>query len=162
MTTKLPLSPHKPSIPTTLPDGLIEDLRGMIEQTRKSIASTVNTRITMLYWHVGNRVRKEILKEERAEYGRSIVASVARQLTLLYGKGFSEKSLRRMLQFGELFHDEQIVASLLRQLSWTHFTLLIPIKDPIKSDNYADIGGIRGWESLCFSHVFAFHQDTLI
>ena len=107
-------------------------------------------------------IRKEILKEERAEYGRSIVASVARQLTLLYGKGFSEKSLRRMLQFGELFHDEQIVASLLRQLSWTHFTLLIPIKDPIKSDNYADIGGIRGWESLCFSHVFAFHQDTLI
>ena len=57
---------------------LIGELRQMIDQARESIASTVNSRLVMLYWHVGNRVLKEILKDERAEYGRSIVASVAR------------------------------------------------------------------------------------
>lgn len=102
---------------------LLLELRQMIDQARTSIASTVNVRLTMLYWHIGNRIRKEILKEERAEYGRTIVAAVARQLTQYYGKGFSEKSLRRMIQFGEAFSDEQIVAAVARQLTWTHFTV---------------------------------------
>jgi hypothetical protein len=126
-------------------DGLIGELRQMIDQTRESIASTVNASLTLLYWHVGNRVRKEILKDKRAEYGQTIVASVSRQLTLHYGKGFSEKSLRRMIQFGEVFPDEQIVVSLLRQLSWTHFTILIPIKDTIKRDFYAEMCRIERW-----------------
>ncbi len=124
---------------------LIGELRLMIDEARESIASTVNSRLAMLYWHVGNRVRKEILKEERAEYGQTIVASVARHLTIHYGKGFSEKSLRRMIQFGNTFPDQQIVASLLRQLSWTHFTLLLPIKDPIKRDFYAEMCRIEKW-----------------
>jgi predicted nuclease of restriction endonuclease-like (RecB) superfamily len=126
-------------------DGLIGELRHLIDKARESVASTVNTRITMLYWQVGSRVRKEILKDERAEYGQSIVATVSRQLTLHYGRGFSEKSLRRMIQFGEIFPDEQIVAALLRQLSWTHFTILLPIKDPIKRDFYAEMCRIERW-----------------
>jgi len=117
----------------------------MIDLARVSIAAKVNTGITMLYWHLGKRVRKEILKEDRAEYGRSIVASVARQLTMQYGKGFSEKSLHRMIQFGDLFPDQHIVAALLRQLTWTHFTILIPIKDTIKRDFYAEMCRIERW-----------------
>jgi predicted nuclease of restriction endonuclease-like (RecB) superfamily len=50
-----------------------------------------------------------------------------------------------MIQFGEIFPDEQIVASLLRQLSWTHFTILFPIKDPIKRDFYAEMCRIERW-----------------
>ncbi|OGN62901.1 MAG: cytoplasmic protein [Chlamydiae bacterium RIFCSPHIGHO2_12_FULL_49_11] len=126
-------------------DTLVKDLREMINQTKGAIASAVNHRLGMLYWSLGNRVRKEILKNTRAEYGEEIVASVARQLTLDYGKGFSEKSLRRMIQFGELFPDEQIVASLMRQLSWTHFTLLLPIKDPLKRDFYAEMCRVERW-----------------
>ncbi len=99
----------------------------------------------MLYWHIGNRVRKEILSDRRAEYGQEIVVTVSRQLTSIYGKGFSDKSLRRMIQFGEAFPDEKIVASLLRQLSWTHFTILIPIKDPLKRDFYAEMCRIEKW-----------------
>lgn len=79
------------SISTPLPEGLISDLRGMIDHARESIASTVNARLTMLNWQIGLRIRKEILKDKRAEYGQSIVAAVARQLTDYYGKGFSEK-----------------------------------------------------------------------
>jgi hypothetical protein len=74
---------------TTLPaasDALLEDLRHMIDQTRRSIASTVNAGLTLLYWHVGARIRKEIPKDERAEYGKKIVATLWRQLTEDYGK----------------------------------------------------------------------------
>ena len=126
-------------------DNLIGELSHLIDQARDSIASTVNSRITILYWNIGNRVYKEILKKERAKYGHAIVAAVARQLTLNYGKGFSEKSLRRMMQFGEVFPDEQIIAPLVRQLSWTHFTVLIPIKDFIKRNFYAEMCRIEKW-----------------
>jgi hypothetical protein len=51
---------------------LIEDLRQIIEKTRQSIATTINANLTILYWHVGNRVRREILEEERAEYGKKL------------------------------------------------------------------------------------------
>jgi predicted nuclease of restriction endonuclease-like (RecB) superfamily len=130
---------------TILPQGLIDELRSMIDQTRESVAMIINSKLAMLYWHVGNRVRKEILNDKRAEYGQEIVAAVSRQLTSLYGKGFSDKSLRRMIQFGELFPNEKIVASLLRQLSWTHFTVLLPIKDSIKREFYAEMCRIEKW-----------------
>jgi hypothetical protein len=124
---------------TILPQGFIDELSSMIDQTRESIAVTVNAKLTMLYWHIGNRVRKEILNGERAEYGQEIVSTVSRQLMEYYGKGFSDKNLRRMIHFGEAFPDEQIVSTLLRQLSWSHFTLLLPIKDPLKRDFYAEM-----------------------
>ena len=50
-----------------------------------------------------------------------------------------------MIQFYEFFPDQQIVAALLRQLSWTHFTHLIPIKDPVKRDFYAEMCRIEKW-----------------
>ena len=65
--TQQTMAPIKPStVQAVLPKGLLDDLRQMIDQTRESVASTVNTRLGMLYWNLGNRVRKEILKEERA------------------------------------------------------------------------------------------------
>jgi predicted nuclease of restriction endonuclease-like (RecB) superfamily len=124
---------------------LIGDLRQMIESTRQSVASAINASLTALYWEIGHRIRQEILQEERAEYGRTIVASLSRQLTIDYGSGFSEKYLRKMIQFAEVFSDEKIVASLMRQLSWTHFLLLIPIKDITKRDFYAEMCRIEGW-----------------
>ena len=65
---------------TILPQGLIDELRSMIDQTKQSIALSVSAQMAMLYWHIGNRVRKEILSGQRAEYGQEIVATVSRQL----------------------------------------------------------------------------------
>jgi DNA-binding SARP family transcriptional activator len=47
---------------------------------------------------------------------------------LIYGNNYEEKNLRRMMQFAQVFDDESIVVSLIRQLSWTHFIALIPLK----------------------------------
>ena len=138
MTTKTPPAPRKP-IQIALPEGLLDDLKNMIDQTRKSIASTVNSGLTQLYWHVGSRIRKEILQGERAEYGKKIVATVSRQLATDYGKGFEEKSLRRMIQFAEVFTDYRTIQSLTQRLCWSHFRLLIPIRDTIKRDFYAEM-----------------------
>lgn len=145
MTKKHSLQKKKVSKPLIRKGDLLDDLRRMIEQTRQSIATTINAGITSLYWKIGQRIHQEILGEERAEYGRSIVASLSRQLSVEFGNGFTEKYLRKMIQFAEVFPDEQIVASLMRQLSWSHFLVLIPIKDTIKQDFYAEMCRIEKW-----------------
>jgi hypothetical protein len=69
----------------------------------------------------------------RMEYGQQIVVSLSRQLEIEYGKGYSEKNLRRAMQFQQVFPDFEIVASLMRQLSWTHFIALIPISNELSA-----------------------------
>jgi predicted nuclease of restriction endonuclease-like (RecB) superfamily len=146
MNQQTSLTPPQSQAPLpAVSDALLEDLRHMIDQTRRSVASTVNAGLTLLYWHVGTRIRKEISKDERAEYGKKIVATLWRQLTADYGKGFLEKNLHRMIQFAEVFSDQQVILSLTRRLSWSHFRLLLPIKDAIKRDFYAEMCRIEQW-----------------
>ncbi len=59
---------------------LIQDLRQIIEQARGYVAATANYELTMMYWHIGERINREVLDNQRAEYGKQIVATVSRQL----------------------------------------------------------------------------------
>ena len=88
---------------------LLCDLRGLIEETRTHVATTVNAALTMLYWRIGHRINEEVLKGERAAYGAEILQTVSAKLMVEYGSSFSEKNLRRMIQFSEVFPDEQIL-----------------------------------------------------
>ena len=67
------------------------------------------------------------------------------QLGSEYGSSFSDKNIRRMMQFAVAFPDEQIVASAIRQLSWTHFTLLLPLKQPMQREFYAEMCRVEKW-----------------
>lgn len=136
---------NKQAQKASMPPQLIRDIRGMIDEARSSVATTVNAGLTMLYWRVGKRIKKDILKGERAGYGEQIVSTLSRQLVADYGNSFTVKNLRRMIQFAEVFHDEQIVVTLLRQLSWSHFVSLIPLKDHLKRDFYAEICRVERW-----------------
>lgn len=49
---------------------LLSDLRQIVEQARQTVALTVNSELTLMYWHIGERINREILKNERAEYGK--------------------------------------------------------------------------------------------
>jgi hypothetical protein len=126
-------------------DLLVEELRQLINETRNRVAATVNSELTMLYWHIGTRIRTEVLQNERAEYGKQIVATVSQQLTADYGKSFDSKNLFRMIQFSELFPDEQIVVTLSRQLSWSHFLAILPVKNDLGRAFYAEMCRIERW-----------------
>ena len=121
---------------------LVDDLRQIINQTRNRVAVNVNAELTLMYWHIGERINREVLGNARAEYGKQIVLTVSQQLQLEYGdKGFEPRTIRRMMQFASLFPDLQIVTPLVTQLSWTHFLLVMPIKDPLAREFYFDYGG---------------------
>jgi predicted nuclease of restriction endonuclease-like (RecB) superfamily len=123
------------------------DLGKMIEAARLQVAVAANAALTTLYWQLGHRVRTEVLEGRRAEYGVQIVAAVGRQLEARYGRGFGEKNLRRMVQFATVFPDVEIVAALRRRLGWAHFKLLIPLKEPLKREFYAEMCRIDGWST---------------
>ncbi|HAM54549.1 MAG TPA: hypothetical protein DCQ64_03735, partial [Candidatus Rokubacteria bacterium] len=81
-----------------------------------------------------------------------MVATLGRQLEAELGRGFGEKNLRRMVQFAETFPDAEIVAAVLRQLGWTHFTLLIPMQDALKRDFYAEMCRVERWSTRALRH----------
>lgn len=124
---------------------LLNDLHALIERGRSQAVAVVNSAITITYWQVGKRINEEVLKGERAEYGKQIVASLAKQLTGQYGRSFEARNLRRMMQFAEQFPDFEIVVPLARQLSWSHFLAIIPLKTEAARMFYAQAACDSSW-----------------
>lgn len=125
---------------------IVADIRTMIADARQRVAVSANAAITLLYWHIGDRINREVLANQRAEYGKRIIENVARQLQLEYGgREFSARNLRRMMQFAQLLPDLQIVSTLSTQLSWSHFKEVIPIRDEIQREFYLTMAAEESW-----------------
>lgn len=126
-------------------DKLVQDLSALIEESKQQVARVANSALTLLFWHVGKRINEEILNNERAEYGKQIVGTVSRQLEMKYGRNFTEKNVRRMMQFASDFQDFEIVVPLARQLTWSHFLALIPLKSVEAKLYYAQHSIEQNW-----------------
>ncbi|MFA5902340.1 MAG: PDDEXK nuclease domain-containing protein [Desulfobacula sp.] len=119
----------------------------MIEQTRSSVAITVNAGLTLLYWRVGRRIQEDILMHSRAEYGKQILPSLSAKLLIEYGRGWSERNIANMVRFAEVFPDIGILHALCAKLSWSHFKAIVYIDDPLKRNFYAEMCRIEGWST---------------
>ncbi|MDT0641600.1 PDDEXK nuclease domain-containing protein [Zunongwangia sp. F363] len=128
-----------------LQHNLVEELSQLIEQGKHQIAVQVNSTMTLVFWEVGKRINEEILQNERADYGKNIVTTVSSQLKKRYGNSFGTRNVRRMMQFADIYPDIQIVDSLSRQLSWSHFVELFPIKSKETRNFYAHQIAEEGW-----------------
>jgi len=130
---------------STVTNQLFEDIRALINQAQQRVARVVNSELVILNWHVGERIRKEILGQERAEYGKQIVVTLSRQLTAEYGRGFTRDAIFRMIQFVERFPNLKTVTDLSQQLSWSHFVELIVLEEALKRDFYAEMCRVERW-----------------
>ncbi len=61
-------------------DDLLNDLRKLIGGVRGTIAQSVNSALLQLYWHIGQRIRSDILQNQRAEYGAEILSTLSTKL----------------------------------------------------------------------------------
>lgn len=142
------LSRQKKSPPPVIqgePTGLLTDVRELILSTRLTVARGVNAALVLLYWKVGQRIRQDVLREKRAEYGQEIFSTLSGKLVGEFGRGFSQQNLFRMADFAASFPDEKIVATLSRELGWSHFVELLPLKKPLQRDFYAEMCRIERW-----------------
>lgn len=125
--------------------GLLGDLQSLIESTRIRVAVGVNAEMVLLYWDIGERIRTEILGNERAGYGKQVINGLSDQLTLQYGRGFTRANLFHMIHFVEAFPDRKKVYTLCRQLSWSHFRSLLPLEDSLAREFYTEMCRLERW-----------------
>ena len=126
---------------------LYSDIKQMITVARRKVAVTANSELILLYWNVGNRIHKDVLNENRAEYGKQIVKKLSDKLTIEYGRGWSENQLRHCLRSAETFQEKQILYAVRRELSWTHIRSIMYIENELKRLFYMEMCIIERWDT---------------
>ncbi len=124
---------------------LYEEIRTLVESTRGQVAQAVNSGLVALYWRIGTVIRKNVLGEERAEYGQRIVYTLSIQLTAEYGRGFTDKALFQMIRFSEIFPDRKILHMLCAELSWSHIRRIMYLEDELKRMFYLEMCRVERW-----------------
>lgn len=124
---------------------LLSELANIIESAKSQVAIYANASLVMLNWHIGRRINRDILQEERAGYGEKIIKHLSKELILRYGNGFHQRSLLRMVKFAKIYDDEQIVTTLSSLLSWSKFIELTAIDDPLKREFYTEMCRLENW-----------------
>jgi len=144
---------------------ILNEIISIVEKAKDQVVIQANSTLTITFWHIGNRIKAEILGYNRAEYGKQIIVTLSRELEKKFGRTFKEKNLRRMIQFAEKFPDYEIVVTLSRQLSWSHFLVLIPLRTEQKRMFYAKLAaesnfGIRELRKQISKKVFERTQNA--
>jgi hypothetical protein len=81
---------------------IVAEVRALIVSARKAVATVINASLTTLYWQIGTRIRRDILREKRAGYGEEILHTLSTKLSAEFGRGFSRSNLAYMVLFAEL------------------------------------------------------------
>lgn len=118
---------------------IFEKISKLIEVARKKVATTVNQEMVILYWNIGKIIKKEIIKFDRAKYGKQILQSLSGELTRKYGKGFATQSLWHMIKFYDTYPILSAVQREFKGLSWTHIKEIIYIDNELKREFYATL-----------------------
>ena len=124
---------------------LTHKISGLIQSAKSEVARTINTTMLRLYWQIGKTIQEELIKNDRAEYGKRIVTTVSSELTLMYGKGYSRSNLTRMVEFYKSFPDVEIGATASHQLSWSHIVEILKLKDPLRKEFYITLCTNEAW-----------------
>lgn len=86
------------------------------------------------YWNIGKKIYEVCGENDRVAYGKQVLNDISNKLTAEFGKGFSVPNLRKMRQFYVMFQKRSTVLS---ELSWSHYELLIRVCDDNSRTFYA-------------------------
>jgi predicted nuclease of restriction endonuclease-like (RecB) superfamily len=120
------------SLTTTL---LVEKIISLVYSTRSKVALYLNAETTLLYWSIGNYINLELKQKNQITYGKQILVTLSQELTQKLGKGFSYSALTRMVKVAEII-DQQNIATLSQQLSWSHLIEITSIDNDLKRNFY--------------------------
>jgi predicted nuclease of restriction endonuclease-like (RecB) superfamily len=126
---------------------LFDTIATLIKESRHRVSVTVNSELALLYWHIGKTIKKEVLKEKRAEYGKQIIEELSAKLTEFFGKGWGEKHLNHCLRSAVTFSEDEILYAVRRQLSWTHLRTIMYIENEIQREFYIELCIQERWSS---------------
>lgn len=102
------------------------DIKEILERARKRVYRNIQSEMVLAYWQIGKMIVEKQGGSPRADYGEGLISELSIQMTKDYGRGFDATNLRKMRQFYMLFPKR---ATVWRELSWSHYKLLIRIED---------------------------------
>ncbi len=126
-------------------DNVYQEIDALIKQKKENVKRVVNDAMVSLYWGIGKRLAEEITGVNKPEYGKRVVFEISKRLTVDYGSGFDKSAISRMINFYQEFPDYEKVVTLSQQLTWSHFLVLLPIKDGVQRDFYAAMCKNENW-----------------
>ena len=123
----------------TKTDDIMNDMRKIIEGSQKTAHQAVNTILVQRNWLIGYRIASEELNgEDRADYGAEVIKKLSFELTKEFGKGYTKSNLYSFYSFyktyPEIFQTVSGKSAIL--LSWSHYNVLLQVKDKIDRDWY--------------------------
>ncbi len=133
--------------PAELPQkAFIEDVRAILQQARRKTYAAANFIMVEAYWLIGERiVQEEQGGKDRAEYGSHLIRNLSRELGDEFGGGVSVANLWNFRQFFLTFPDEEKLYALRRELTWTHWRLLMRVEETAARDYYIQEAAEQGW-----------------
>ncbi|WP_241156428.1 MULTISPECIES: YhcG family protein [unclassified Adlercreutzia] len=141
-------------------DGLYSQVREILEAARVRTYRAVNFEMVKAYWEVGKSIVEAQGGEERSEYGKRILSDLAARLTKDFGKGFTQTNLKYMRQFYLAFQNSHALRD---QLSWTHYRLLIKVKDADKRLWYMNECAESNWTTRQLERqINSFYYERLL
>lgn len=129
-------------------DPLYTRVRDHLQNGQTLAARSVNAVMVATYWLIGHDIVEEQQQgSDRAAYGEAIISALAERLSQEYGKGFSESTIRNIRQFYMMYKDNFSICYAVRSefqvkardsflLSWTHYRLLMRVKDEARRSFY--------------------------
>ena len=116
-----------------LDNDFYEEVKDVLEQARKRIYRNIQNEMVLAYWQIGKMIVDKQGGEARAKYGDGLIKELSAQMTIDFGKGFTERNLEQMRKFYTLFQKPHTLRA---ELSWSHYRLLISLDDENARDFY--------------------------
>ena len=108
-------------------ESFYDKIKKILETARNRVYRSANTEMVQAYWNVGRTIYEEEQKgSARSDYGKLLVESLSTKLTSEFGKGFDKTNLWNMIRFYKTF---PIIDAVRRELSWTHYRLLMRVEN---------------------------------
>ncbi len=108
----------------------IHDIKQILAQARQKSYQAINSAMVEAYWKIGEKiVLEEQQGKDRAEYGKEIIKTISNSLTQEFGKGFSERNIRKYRQFYLTFPSLENWPTLSTKLQWSHFEIVMRVPD---------------------------------
>ena len=125
---------------------VVDDIKQIIDTGRNAAYAAVDATMIATYWNIGRRiVEEEQHGQERAQYGKELIKTLAKELTHEYGSGYSDRYLRAFRQFYLVMPNYQIWKSRFPNLTWTHIYRTLRVGDETAIRWYLETASQQMW-----------------
>ena len=126
-------------------EGLVEKISTSYTSAQAKAAKAVNESLLNAYWEIGKYIVEfEQKGNDRAEYGKKLLETLSKDLSLMHGKGFGVDNLQKMRQLYQVYTKYATVS---RKLSWSHYVELLKIDDPLERSFYEKQAVLEKWST---------------